>query len=440
MIEASSIYGGLGLTAILAAGWQQVRVVAAKLVSLIFVRVKVHHPLCGNVSSYCYRHFRRSPFGLITFDSAQWFVRTTKRYQRVGFEKPGREPMIFWRGWCPVLLSALPSNTQGGVSEGDSVTITTIRGLVDLEELVRVSIEKHNAEAGASVEGRYRVIRYSGMGGQHERMGNQLSSNQSPTAAVDQTYYSPHDVRLLGVQCEDIGPERTSGKALDTLSFPPAVAEIVEELRRWLSSEAWYRSRGIPWRRGWLLFGKPGTGKTSLVRAIAQDFDLPVCVLDLATMSNREMLANWREALNYSPCIALIEDIDAVFEGRANVTGENGGGLSFDCLLNCISGIESANGVFLVITTNRPEMLDDALGAPRPDANGTMISTRPGRVDRALELPAMDEQCRRVLARRILADCPARIEELVGQGLNDTGAQFQERCAQVALREHWREL
>jgi hypothetical protein len=432
---------GLSLAAVIAAGWGMVKTVLSKVVSLAVVRVKVHYPVSRKIATYLYRHFRRSPWGLLTYDGATEFVRPVRRYQMVGFERAGREPMIFWRRWRPILLSLMPGNMTGGVSEGETVTLSALRGTFDLEALIIAALDESNAAGEAANEDgdRFRVLRYSGEGQNREGTHSGDPRYGPPTTAGgDRDTFATRDARVLKWCREDIGPEKTvARRALDSLSFPTEVLGMVEELRRWLTSETWYRSRGIPWRRGWLLYGKPGTGKTSLVRALAEDLNMPVCVFDLATMSNRELTALWKEAMNYSPCIALIEDIDAVFHGRENVAGERGGGLTFDCLLNCLSGIESATGVFLVITTNRVDVLDEALGIPREGSNGTMISTRPGRLDRALELRTMDESCRRQLAQRILRDCPHEIERLVADGKEDTGSQFQERCAQVALAAHW---
>lgn len=181
------------------------------------------------------------------------------------------------------------------------------------------------------------------------------------------------------------------------------------------------------------------TGKTSLVRAIAYDLDLPIYSFDLSTMSNEELIEKWKLMKTYTPCIALIEDIDAVFDGRKNRLGEYGGGLTFDCFLNCIGGIENCNGVMLIVTTNNIEDIDEALGVPRKDKdmNGTLISTRPGRIDRALELKKLTEECRVKIARRILKDYPKYINEVVEKGDGDTGAQFQERCTQIALEKYW---
>ena len=163
---------------------------------------------------------------------------------------------------------------------------------------------------------------------------------------------------------------------------------------------------------------------------------LPVYSYDLASFSNQEFENEWQRMMNSTPCIALLEDVDAVFDGRENCLGDEGGGLTFDCLLNCIGGIKDANGVLVFITTNRPECLDDALGKQDDDRG---VSTRPGRIDMVVELGVLDETCRRRLAERILADCPDRIDEFVALGDGDTGAQFVERCSKTALEHYWSE-
>ena len=106
--------------------------------------------------------------------------------------------------------------------------------------------------------------------------------------------------------------------------------------------------------------------------------------------------------------------------------------LTFDCLLNCLDGVERADGVLLVITTNRLDKLDPALGVPK-----SQISTRPGRIDRVLELRDLDDTGRRQLCQRILHEWPETWEETARLGAGETGAQFQERCTQLALTKHW---
>lgn len=164
--------------------------------------------------------------------------------------------------------------------------------------------------------------------------------------------------------------------------------------------------------------------------------DLPVYTYDLTTYENAQLVTTWQDMLGAAPCIALFEDIDAVFRGRDNVTaGEDGDGVSFDCLLNLISGVSDSSGVFVIVTTNRIEFLDEALGKPDPEKGG--MSTRPGRIDRAVEFPALSVEGREVIAKRILADCPDEIEWMVKAGAGTSGAQFEDMCARTALDRYW---
>jgi SpoVK/Ycf46/Vps4 family AAA+-type ATPase len=166
------------------------------------------------------------------------------------------------------------------------------------------------------------------------------------------------------------------------------------------------------------------------------------------------------------PCIALIEDIDNVFHGRENVARKNqpmpflmprrkdddGGDappptpLTFDCLLNCLDGVERSDGIFTIITTNDISKIDAALGQPRKLPDGTLefISTRPGRIDKAVELTYMESGDKKRMARRILGEYPeehAKVLEFIDRyaDLQETPAQFQERCGQIALAKFWKE-
>ncbi len=152
------------------------------------------------------------------------------------------------------------------------------------------------------------------------------------------------------------------------------------------------------------------------------------------------MVNQWDNVKDQVPAIILIEDIDAVFHGRENILGEDGGGLSFDCFLNCLSGIDTADGILLVITTNNVDVLDVALGIPKKDGKNENISTRPGRLDRAVELGPTDPIVRLTIAKRILSSCPQHVERMVVEGDGDMPAQFVERCAKLALEEYWSEV
>ena len=149
--------------------------------------------------------------------------------------------------------------------------------------------------------------------------------------------------------------------------------------------------------------------------------DLPVHVMDLASMSNQELRQEWKKALESAPCMILIEDIDAVFHGRVNVSKGSAlqGGLTFDTLLNVVDGIDRTPGVLLVISTNHPEHVDAALA-------------RAGRIDRWVDFPALGIAERRLIACRILGD--TELAERVIRELGDvSGADVQEACTRLAL-------
>jgi SpoVK/Ycf46/Vps4 family AAA+-type ATPase len=310
--------------------------------------------------------------------------------------------------------------------------------LVDAMNLYRELLSE-DRQADKSAQRRSFVQRFVGEG---RKMMN-LNIASEPTKGITQQYTGHNhttifdaQVRFLEYEAKDLIPPVTKSKyALDTLAFPEEITGLVDELKHWKESEKWYKERDIQWRRGWLLHGPPGNGKTSLVRALAQDMNMPVFTFDLGSMSNQEFVKFWGLMIPYAPAIALLEDVDAVFHGRTNILGEQGGGLTFDCLLNMLGGIDNNNGIFTVITTNNPDLLDPALGAPRDDN----MSSRPGRIDRAIFLDNPDFDCRKRIILKILRDMEEPdLSDLAEQCDGMSSAQVQEQCMEIALGQLWR--
>ncbi|MBA3707789.1 MAG: ATP-binding protein, partial [Planctomycetes bacterium] len=259
------------------------------------------------------------------------------------------------------------------------------------------------------------------------------SDRDGKSAAVPAMSAERDICRPVGWTSDELGMPSEGRAVLDGMALSEDVADAAQEAQRWFASQSWYRERRIPWRRGWLLHGRPGTGKTTFVCGIAQALGIPVYSFDIASMSNQEFAQHWQQALSNSPAMVLIEDVDAVFHGRENVLDKMGGGLSFDSLLNTIGGIENTDGILLVVTTNNVDKIDPALGIPRDG-----VSSRPGRLDRIIELKEPGREGRLKIARRILAGMDEEvIEQVVDAGGKDTGAQFQERCSTIALQHYW---
>jgi hypothetical protein len=104
-------------------------------------------------------------------------------------------------------------------------------------------------------------------------------------------------------------------RKLESIILPgDQASSLANDCKEFIQSEQWYTDRGIPYRRGYLLYGKPGCGKTSLVTAIAGSLKLNVYILSLASPGLNDN--NLLELLNSIPphTILLMEDIDAVFK------------------------------------------------------------------------------------------------------------------------------
>jgi mitochondrial chaperone BCS1 len=169
-------------------------------------------------------------------------------------------------------------------------------------------------------------------------------------------------------------------RPLATVVLPDGMAErITADVTEFLESRAWYTERGIPYRRGYLFEGVPGSGKSSLIRALASSLNLNLYMLNIgsAGMTDEKLSMLMSEVKDDS--IVLLEDVDAAVnrpqaapaaasEGAMAVATAAPQGITFSGLLNALDGVNAREGVMVFMTTNHKERLDPAL-------------IRPGRVD-----------------------------------------------------------
>jgi hypothetical protein len=466
--------GGAAL-GVLASCWEHFKQFSWRLVGLVIRRVEIpSEPAHQALIAYLVAHYPRYR----NYDSmygADFEHQRDGRYGLVPYELFGNRSVVFWNGWRPFLFSnaqegkprhGQPQNAESGNAGPMKVfsTLTFLRGTLNVEELLRNACAESNSlswEVGAAEEkAKNRFVI-------HHIPPRKEADDEWDNGSNGLPWYRQRYYRLLAHTPDQLGKAPLyDGGALNGLIFPQRVKDLIREVELWRNHREWYRGKGIPWKRGWLLYGPPGTGKTALARAFAEDLNMPIYVFNLAQMSNHELMKAWTDLQVNVPCIALIEDIDNVFHGRENVArkhapvpfllpragnDDSAGGppatpLTFDCLLNCLDGVERSDGIFTIITTNDIGKIDHALGQPRrlPDGSVEVVSTRPGRIDKAVELTYMDADDKKRMAERILGEYPSAQRDMLDfidryPGLQETPAQFQERCGQVALACFWKQ-
>ena len=157
---------------------------------------------------------------------------------------------------------------------------------------------------------------------------------------------------------------------------------LVDDIQEFFSSESWYVERGIPYQRGYLLYGLPGNGKTSAIISLATYFNKDIGIINLgAEKMSDDCLVDLMSQVP-SNTIILFEDIDCLVDQRDTKTG-----VTFSGLLNALDGVGASHGQVVFMTTNKRHDLDSAL-------------IRPGRCDLQIEFRnATPEQAARMFSR-----------------------------------------
>ena len=184
---------------------------------------------------------------------------------------------------------------------------------------------------------------------------------------------------------EDVYKRRK--RKLESISLNGKEHEILADMKQFLSSETEdkYNLLGIPYKKNYLFEGLPGTGKTSLIYAIASELDKDIAILNFKRDFDD---VQFMKAVQRIPedTILILEDIDVLFQQRKN-NDEHKHGITFSGLLNVLDGLGHQDKLITIMTTNYKNRLDKAL-------------IRPGRIDYCVHFDyATKEQIKHMFIR-----------------------------------------
>ena len=193
---------------------------------------------------------------------------------------------------------------------------------------------------------------------------------------------SPMNNPLLPNNVGEFEMTPDTGVTFDDVEGIDEVKEELYELVDFLKSPDKYSNVGASVPKGCLLFGKPGTGKTLLAKAIAGEAKVPFVAvsasefIELFVGLGASRIRNlFQKARDKSPCIIFIDEIDAIGRKRSNTGIQTGGNSEQEQTLNQLltemDGFSGSEGIIVIGATNRKDTLDDAL-------------LRPGRFDRKI--------------------------------------------------------
>lgn len=200
----------------------------------------------------------------------------------------------------------------------------------------------------------------------------------------------------------------------DIVLAPTLLAEIRAAVEGFFHQREIYHRMGFAWRRGVLLVGPPGTGKTMVCKAAASaNPDVRfLYVRDLNGSRNDAISEVFKRARSLAPCILAIEDMDGLVSDHNRTV-----------FLNELDGFRNNDGILIIASSNHPEKIDEAL------------LKRPSRFDRVyhIGLPAAPERTEYV--RRLLALLPCPSEKLDHEALATQVAAASEGFTPAYLKE-----
>jgi len=227
-------------------------------------------------------------------------------------------------------------------------------------------------------------------------------------------------VEVPEVSWDDIGGlQQTKDRLQEMVEWPQLYPDKFQEM-------------GIEVPKGILMYGMPGTGKTLLAKAVANEANAnfisikgPEVFSKYVGESEEAVREIFKKARQVAPCILFIDEIDAIAPRRGGRSSDSGvGDRVVNQLLTELDGIESLEGVTVIAATNRPDMIDPAI-------------MRPGRVDRNVEVEIPDEEGRRKIFEVHTRDMPVSddvdLDELSSETEGFVGSDIESVCREAGM-------
>ena len=236
----------------------------------------------------------------------------------------------------------------------------------------------------------------------------------------------PSALREIYVEIPDVswesvgGLEEIKNRLKESVEWPLTKPELFEHF-------------GIKPPRGIVLFGAPGTGKTLLAKAIANE-----AKANFISIKGPELISKWvgesekaireifKKAKQSSPSIIFLDEFESIAGMRSSNSQSGGSDVAnrvVNQLLASMDGVESLDGVIVVAATNRPEMIDPAL-------------LRSGRFERVLHVPPPDKPARVAIMDIHSAGMPIgkfSMKDILSGMEGFTGADIEAVCREAAL-------
>ena len=214
-----------------------------------------------------------------------------------------------------------------------------------------------------------------------------LVVNRSEMAAalrVLESIEPPKEISMMGGR--DIMLP-SDGYCWDSVVLNASLDRFVrQDFESFFRREEWFRRHNLPYRRGYLLYGPPGNGKTTVARIMACHPAIRAFGVDFRTVeySPDQLSDMFDAAAGQAPSLVILEDIDKVGTGDPDRMRH-----TLNSLLSCMDGLATEDGVIVVATANDPSLL------------GAALSKRPGRFDRVALFAAPTPELRQSYLLRL---------------------------------------